>query len=121
MKLYNHVSARHSAKTKLIMSFIPDGGDRSSVPEHIDYNRTYRLLYLRLCSTRPSTVVSSGHRERYHYEQNRVPTVRENARIQSFPDNFIFVGSKTSQERQVGNAMPPLLAKVLADSLRSHL
>ena len=52
-----------------------------------------------------------------HPYLNRAITVREAARIQSFPDVFVFIGNKSSQMKQVGNAVPPLLAKAIAKSI----
>ncbi|MDC3224392.1 DNA cytosine methyltransferase [Mariniblastus sp.] len=57
----------------------------------------------------------------YHYSQDRIISVREAARIQSFPDWFKFTGSCTDQYKQVGNAVPPLLAKAIAMHLRRLL
>ena len=56
-----------------------------------------------------------------HYKYNRIPTVRESARLQSFPDDFIFYGNKTQQYKQVGNAVPPLLGYVVANQLKEYL
>ena len=66
-----------------------------------------------------SITVDTGHRNFFHYEQNRIPTARENARLQSFKDDWEPQGSKTSQYKQIGNAVPPLLAENLARILKS--
>ena len=69
----------------------------------------------------PSSTIDCGHRNYFHYSENRVPTVRESARIQSFPDTYFFTGSKTSQYTQVGNAVPALLAKSIAKEITKYL
>jgi DNA (cytosine-5)-methyltransferase 1 len=72
----------------------------------------------RLDSSEPClTITSASPREFIHPTENRFLTLRECARIQSFPDNFEFCGSAQSKIKQVGNAIPPLIAKILAEHL----
>ncbi len=108
----------HSKQTKKIISMIPDGGNIKSLPSEYFKIRNYSSAFKRMNSKEPSTTIDCGHRNYFHYKENRIPTVRESARIQSFSDNFIFLGSKTSQYTQVGNAVPPLLAEAVANALK---
>ena len=75
------------------------------------------IAWTRLDGSKPSYTIDTGHRHHFHPKANRVPTVRESARVQSFPDNFIFLGSKTSQYKQVGNAVPPLVGYNLCKNM----
>ena len=100
---------------------VPDGGNYKSLPEELRETRKVNIAWTRLNSQKPSFTIDTGHRHHFHYKYNRVPTVRESARIQSFEDDFIFLGSKTSQYKQVGNAVPPILAKKLAISISDQL
>lgn len=119
--LFNHEITNHNDQTIEIISMVPDGGNYKNLPEHLHKTRNVNIAWTRLNSKKPSFTIDTGHRHHFHYKFNRVPTVRESARIQSFPDTFIFSGSKTSQYKQVGNAVPPLLAEVLAKSLKKYL
>ena len=60
-------------------------------------------------------------RKVFHYSQNRALTVRELAALQTFPDSFVFKGSSISQQIQVGNAVPPELARHIAKAVRKML
>lgn len=106
------------------MSYVPEGGNWRDVPEHLwDTVRSNRhsSAYRRLNSEEVSITIDTGHMNYFHPIYNRVPTVRESARIQSFPDDFIFTGSQGAQFRQVGNAVPPLLSKAIAKTLKTYL
>ncbi|HEM5489886.1 TPA: DNA cytosine methyltransferase [Streptococcus suis] len=120
-ELTNHEPTRHTEQTKEIISMIPDGGKISDLPEEYWSIRKYNKAFQRMNSNLPSNTIDTGHRNYFHYEENRVPSVRESARIQSFPDDFEFLGSKTSQYKQVGNAVPPLLAEVIANQILKYL
>lgn len=116
--VYNHIAAKHTEKTIKIISMVPDGGNYKDLPEKYRNTRHFHVAWTRFDSNKPAPTIDTGHRHHFHYKWNRVPTVRECARIQSFPDKYIFYGNKTQQFRQVGNAVPPLLAESVARSLK---
>ena len=117
----NHQITKHDVKTIETIKLVPDGGNYKNLPENLRMTRKVNIAWTRYSSKKPSLTIDTGHRHHFHYKYNRVPTVRESARIQSFPDNFIFFGSKTSQYKQVGNAVPPLLAEAVAEQLKNYL
>ena len=119
-KLTNHEGTDHTAKTKEIISMVPDGGGIRDLPEEYYKVRNYNNAFKRMNSQLPSSTIDCGHRNYFHYKENRIPTVRESARIQSFPDSYYFKGTKTSQYTQVGNAVPPLLSYSIAEAIKRY-
>lgn len=119
--LYNHQTTVHNQKTIDIISLVPDGGNYKNLPAELQQIRKVHIAWTRLNSKKPSFTIDTGHRHHFHYLYNRIPTARESARIQSFPDDFIFTCSRTSQLKQIGNAVPPLLGKAIATSLLAQL
>ena len=88
--LFNHQLTNHKPKTVEIISLVPDGGNYKDLPKDLQGTRKVNIAWTRLNSLKPSFTIDTGHRHHFHYKYNRVPTVRESARIQSFPDDFIF-------------------------------
>lgn len=120
-KLYNHVATNHTELVKNTIALVPDGGNYKDLPEGVGGSRTFNEAWTRYASNKPSRTIDTGHRNHFHYKYNRVPTIRENARLQSFPDDFVFLGTKTQQNRQVGNAVPPMLSYNIAKALMQYL
>lgn len=119
--VHNHQITKHTDQTKAIIAFVPDGGNYKDLPEKYKQTRKVNIAWTRFSSSKPSLTIDTGHRHHFHYKWDRVPTVRESARLQSFPDSFVFFGSKTSQYKQVGNAVPPMLGKALGVELIRQL
>lgn len=89
---------------------------------YTDAARTQNTIYLRLNYDEPSgTVVNVRKSMWIHPTQDRAISVREAARLQTFPDSFVFCGSKDKQYQQVGNAVPPIMAKSIAEKLAQIL
>ena len=120
-KVHNHIAANHSERVKKIISMVPAGGNYKDLPEEYRNTRHFHVAWTRFPDDKPAPTIDTGHRHHFHYKYNRVPTVRECARIQSFPDDFIFLGNKTQQFRQVGNAVPPLMAQAIAEEIIKSL
>ena len=89
---------------------------------YTDVTRTQNTIYLRLKYNEPSgTVVNVRKSMWVHPTKNRAISIREAARLQTFPDSFVFCGTKDKQYQQVGNAVPPIMAKAIAKKLANQL
>lgn len=117
----NHNAMNHSEQMLAKMAYIPDGGDRTAIPENIRPKSGDSRKYIRYSSTKPAVTVTGDNRKIFHYDQNRALTARELARLQSFPDDFIFYGNSGSIQQQIGNAVPPRLAWKMANAIKESL
>lgn len=113
----NHEAMSHSFQMLTKMSFIKDGGNRTQIPEDLRPKAGDVRKYIRYKSEEPAICITGDMRKVFHYSQNRALSVRELASIQSFPNSFIFKGKSISQQQQVGNSVPPNMAKALAKSI----
>lgn len=97
---------------------IPEGGSMKDCPTELQNNSDLKRAMRRLNSKKESyTIVHNNCDHYYHPLEDRRITIREMARIQEYPDNFVFLGSKSEQSRQVGNSVPVGLGKALAKSI----
>ena len=119
--LKNHQPTRHTDEVINVISQVPEGGNHKDLPPGVGESRKFNEAWTRYDGNKPSRTIDTGHRNHFHYKYNRVPTVRENCRLQSFPDTYEIRGSKTSQNKQVGNAVPVLLAKFIAESIYEQI
>lgn len=124
--LYNHVATKHSKLALERLAMIPPNAGREVLPkEHLTksiYSGTWTRMRKDEISVTITTRFDTPSSGKFtHPFLNRAITVREAARIQSFPDSFKFTGNKGSQMKQVGNAVPPLLAEAIASVILNDI
>lgn len=121
-QLHNHVATNHSKVALDKLKLIPPEGDKSSMPVELYGNQKFMTTWSRLVWDKPSPTIDTrfdtpSNGRNSHPFLNRSITPREAARIQSFPDSFVFYGNKCSICKQIGNAVPPLLAKAIGENI----
>lgn len=121
-KLYNHQATAHSKVALEKLAMIPPEKGKEYLPDELKGNQKFNTTWGRLVWNGVSPTIDTrfdapSNGTNSHPELNRSITPREAARIQSFSDDFIFYGGKRSVGRQIGNAVPPLLAKGIADKI----
>ena len=124
--LMDHKSSKHNQKLIDMMSYLPEGGLKEDLPYKLRPKSGYANSYGRLWWNKPSTTITRNFgtpssARCIHPKTDRALTTREGARLQSFPDHFKFYGSRAKRNLQIGNAVPPLLAKQIGKSISKCL
>ena len=118
--LTEHNCANYGPRMQNILKTIPPGGSVYDLPERLRPKGYFANTYARLVPNQPSPTITRNFgtpssSRCIHPYQNRALSTREGARLQGFPDWYTIIGSKTSKNLQIGNAVPPLLGKALGE------
>lgn len=122
---YNNEKTKHAKQVIERLKFIKAGENafNAKLPKELELNvkgAKISQIYRRLQPDKPSYTITGsggGGTHVYHWQENRALTNRERARLQTFPDDFIFLGSKESVRKQIGMAVPPKGAKIIFDAI----
>ncbi|MFB0689316.1 DNA cytosine methyltransferase, partial [Agrobacterium pusense] len=123
----NHFVTNNASHIVERFRHVPQGGNWKSIPRDLlanykDLTSCHTGIYRRLTWQEPSIVIGNFRKNMLiHPDQDRGLSVREAARLQSFPDNFSFLGSIGKQQQQVGNAVPPKLAFAVMSTIKRAL
>ena len=125
-KLYNHKASNHSKIALHKLSLIPPEKGKEYLPEHLLGKQKFKSTWGRLIWDKPSGTIdtrfdAASNGKNNHPFLNRTITPREAARIQSFDDSFVFYGNRVDIRTQIGNAVPPLMAKAIADQIYKQI
>ena len=125
-KLYNHKASNHALVAINKLKMIPPEKGKEYLPKELLGNQQFKSTYGRLKWKKPSPTIdtrfdAASNGTNNHPFLHRSITAREAARLQSFDDNYIFYGPKVAVRAQIGNAVPPLMAKAIADKIFKEL
>ena len=125
IKLMDHNAPNNNPKLVKMMELLPDGGTPDDLPKELRPTSGYANTYCRLWWNKPSTTItrnlSTPSSSRcIHPKAPRPLTTREGARLQCFPDNYKFYGSRSDRNLQIGNAVPTFLSNALAKAILEH-
>lgn len=125
-KLYNHKATNHSDIALKKLALIPPEGNKSDLPKELHGNQKFKTTWSRLEWDKQSPTIDTrfdtpSNGKNSHPYLDRSITPREAARIQSFPDGYRFLGRKTEICKQIGNAVPPLLAKAIGKAIMRQI
>ena len=126
-RIENHFITATKRTAQERFNALEEGGNFHTLPDHLkntysDGKRTQSTIYLKLKYDEPSGTVINVRKSMWvHPAINRALSVREAARLQTFPDSYVFKGTKDSQYQQVGNAVPPLLANAIAKHIALYM
>lgn len=120
--LTEHKAPNNGAHLIKIMETLKDGQSKDDLPEEIRPKSGYGNTYAKLWWEKPSTTITRNFAcpsssRCVHPRDSRAMSIREGARLQSFPDNYVFYGSDSMKRLEIGNAVPPLLSTAIAKQI----
>ena len=125
-ELMDHDVSKNGEHLVRLMEALPDGGSPADVPEELRPKSGFANCYCRLWWNKPSTTITRNlgcvsSSRCVHPKQARPLSTREGARLQGFPDDYHFFGTRSEKNLQIGNAVPTFLSKAIKDSIKEYL
>lgn len=125
-KLTEHAAPKNGKHLIRIMQALQDGQSKDDLPEALRPKSGYGNTYAKLWWDRPSTTITRNFAcpsssRCIHPRDSRAMSIREGARLQSFPDDYLFYGSDGKKRLEIGNAVPPLLSAAIAEKMLEAL
>lgn len=125
-EILDHTAVNHRDHLIAMMEALPDGGSRKDIPIELRPLSGFDTTYCKLWWNRPSLTITSyfrsvGSGRFIHPRDSRTLTIREAARLQGFPDDYVFCGSDTQKTLHIGNAVPTFLSVAIKNSVKESL